>query len=87
MSDNSVIASYLNKSWACPSCVPEFIPTQQTVLQCIFNHNDTDDILIRLFKILNKFSKIDNYLIINATIELMKVKMLEKFDVNLFEIG
>ena len=87
MSDDSVLASYFKKSWACALCVPEFIPTPQTLLRCIFNNKDTDKILQKLFKILNKFNKFNNMLIINSAIELISVKMIEFFDANLFEIG
>jgi len=87
MSDNSVIASYLKKSWACALCVPVFIPSPLTMLRCIFNNKDTDKILQKLFKILNKFNKFNNMLIINSAIELISVKMIEFFDANLFEIG
>src|SRR5665811_1030650 len=35
MSDDSVIASYIKKSWACALCVP-------LMIKCIFNNKDTD---------------------------------------------
>ncbi len=87
MSDNSVISAYFKKSWSCPSCVPEFIPSTTTKLRCVINQKDNDDILQKLFVILNKFSELDYILVIDTTVELIRVMMLEKFDVNMFEIG
>ena len=84
MSDNSVITSYLNKSWACPLCVPEFIPAPQILMGCIFNTKDNDEILRKLFKIINQLKKIDNVL---SAVELIRVKMVEFFNVNVFEVG
>ena len=80
MSIQSYISCLLSRNWACPTCVPEFVPVLARKIRLVKSATDSD-LLIKIFKSLNKCSNLNpiksccnivaNYIVTNSDLKLV----------------